>query len=91
MCTIDRDYWEGLTKRPGKYEGEPAYTPYYWECVVLAGAATETLTFLGGLTTDLCTVEEDEAAAFAEDGLAVGDELMLAETNSGFVISTKMS
>lgn len=50
---IDREYYESLVNRPGKFEGEAPYVPYYWEKGLEGGADEDAGNIQGfGLTMD---------------------------------------
>jgi hypothetical protein len=62
---------------PGKFEGEPRYTPYFWEA-----------TLLGDLKPDEngiyeLEVTEEDVQKFSE--LKVGQRVLLCESDDGFV------
>ena len=54
-----------LINSPGKFEGEPQYTPYYWN-MVLHGAADETIGPIERWTYDIFEVTEDDKDIFPE-------------------------
>ena len=76
---MTRQECEDAVKGPGKFEGEQAYVPYYWN-VYLEGFALETADDDGVVTFD---VHPDDIALFPE--LKGQVYVYLTETNDGFV------
>lgn len=72
-----RDEYQATVNRPGQFEGEAPWVPYFWD-VYLAGMADdddgETLFF---------TVDATDAAMFPE--LTIGMTVCLEQRDDGFV------
>ena len=63
--TLTRIECEKLTARPGKFEGEPIYSPYFYE-FMLDGMADKTIWHDDGTAVDLFKVEEEDIEIFPE-------------------------
>jgi len=75
-----REY-EATVKRPGKFEGEARYVPYYWDVFMEGGADEddgEVLTF---------NVSTEDKKMFPE--LKRRKRVRLEETGQGFVVELK--
>lgn len=81
---FDRAYYEKMTKSPGKFEGEPAYVPYFYE-LVMDGGSDEALTDGESVTYDVFKITDEDKTMFPEL-LGVGHYVILHYTNDGFVI-----
>jgi len=71
------DYFE-VVRRPGKFEGEAPYVPYFWECYLEGFADRDDGTVLG------FDVHDDDRAIFPE--LKGRRTVNLMELDTGFVI-----
>lgn len=80
------DVENGIIVSPGKFEGEPAYVPYFWE-LGLDGMADEDHTDEGG-TVYRFNIETDDRIFFPE--LVKYQRIELRESEQGFV-SVKLS
>jgi hypothetical protein len=78
MSTKTRDDYIAIVSSPGKFEGEPAYVPYYWDVYLDGGAGRDNVDLLG------FDVTAEDKALFPElkHRLAV----TLRETDQGFVV-----
>lgn len=78
-CTKRRGY-EDDVRRPGKFEGEPAYVPYLWERVLNGDGELddedEQVTSVG--------IDEEDRLMFPD--LKAYERVALRETDSGFVV-----
>lgn len=73
----------GIIRRPGKFEAEPLYVPYFYE-VMTQGGSDEDLTFEEGEPIySIFSVTDEDRAAFPELGDA--KEIVLWEDDNGFV------
>ena len=91
-----QDYTDGVQQSPGKFEGEPAATRYYWE-LVMNGEGEDcyprTLASGEGIEYDMVdekpytffTVDGDEDTAFSQHDIHCGDTVVLFEDDQGFV------
>lgn len=66
-----------MSDRPGKFQGEPPYVPYFWD-KVLKGLAYER-----DDTVYKFIITSEDVAQFPE--LKVGARIFLAESTDGFV------
>lgn len=91
--TIDPKDYTGLCQDPGKFEGEPNATRYYWEVSMQGDGEwhyptvqdTDETTEGHQLYIEF-TVDGDEDEAFGKDaGLHCGDTVIVWESNCGFV------
>lgn len=80
------DIVKGIVTNPGKFEGEPAYVPYFWE-LGLDGMADEDFTDVGGAVYAF-DITEDDKIFFP--GLLKYKRIELRESEVGFV-SAKLS
>jgi hypothetical protein len=67
----------GTIQNPGKFEGEQAYVPYFWDCYLDGGASTDDGEVLG------FRVEGQDIERFPE--LAKVEWIFLMEDDQGFV------
>jgi hypothetical protein len=74
-------YHDGMVTNPGKFEGEPAYTPYYW-FMSLNGVSD--VYYLHNVDRyDLMEVDAFEAEMFS--AIDEGDIIAISEDSQGFV------
>lgn len=76
-----KDYEEDVS-RPGKYEGERPYVPYFYEMYLDTGCAYED----HGRTLEFVVDKED--AEMFPDLLEEGDHVFFYESENGFIIET---
>jgi hypothetical protein len=55
---------DGVIRTPGKFEGEPAYVPYFWDAV--GNGFSETLHWSGDEVTDIVEIGEEDRAEWPE-------------------------
>lgn len=86
--------YEAMVKNPGKFEGEPAWTPYFWELVMNGDGETvwdeDTYDNEGEWEKplyDKFKVNGDDCEVFPELEAYLGKELHVWEDNLGFVYS----
>ncbi len=73
---------DGRICSPGKFEGEPIYTPHFW-CMTLDGMADEDEE---GMAVFILTAEDMQTfPELVADGYSVGDRLAFYEDDNGFV------
>jgi hypothetical protein len=84
---IDRKPYDEDVSHPGKFQGEPAYVPFYWE-MTLEGFASEELDDNGQLWSIFFPSDEDRAI-FPEIGDAYA--IALWEDDFGFVNRSEFS
>lgn len=72
-------------KGPGKFEGEPIYAPYYWECTLDGGADEEEFDEANDRPVAVFRLTPEDFRMFPE--LGVGEKLRLYEDEQGFVWS----
>jgi len=80
---LSRAECEAAVKRPGQFEGEQPWVPYFWE-FVLNGCGDETVE-IDGDSIELLTVDPGDVAVFPE--LEVGQRIALTATDQGFVVA----
>ena len=68
---------EAMVSRPGKFEGEARYVPYFWEAFLMGGADRDDGNVLG------FDVTAEDRAKFPE--LVKRRTVKLTESNDGFV------
>ena len=68
--------------RPGKFEGESPWVPYFWAQVLDGDGEVFTIE---DIDFELFRVDAEEAALFHEDELKTGDWVALYEDGQGFV------
>jgi hypothetical protein len=73
----------GYICNPGKFEGEPLYVPYLWECVLNGDGETVDDPDQRDATMDLVMLSGDDKRHFPR--LARSDIAILWEDNNGFV------
>jgi hypothetical protein len=75
--------------RPGKFEGEFLYSPYYYDCI-LDGSSDEILDWSNGVRTDIIRIGDTDRDMFPElnaDTIAVAIE----ESETGFVFVSQLN
>ena len=75
---------DGIIRKPGKYERERVWVPYYWE-LALDGDGEDELDDDGEVIATTFVVDSEEAEAF---GLECGATVELSEDSQGFVIGS---
>jgi hypothetical protein len=78
MEVKEMENYQETVKRPGKFEGEQAYVPYYWDIFLNSGADKDNgkvLTF---------NVSKEDKAIFPE--LKQRKTVKLLERDDGFVV-----
>jgi hypothetical protein len=68
---------EEAVKRPGKFQGEARYVPYYWDCYLMGMADSD-----DGKVISMTVIQEDKVL-FPE--LKRRKVVKLIETDQGFV------
>lgn len=82
---LDPNNFKGMVEGPGKFEGEPRATEYYWQ-LAMNGEGESVYPSDDGPEFVYFTVDAEEAAAFGTDaGLEHGDTVVLCEDAAGFV------
>lgn len=74
----------GMITSPGKFEGEPVWLPYLWECVGNGEAALE-YERDDGAYVSVMGISHADAMLFPELKPFVGHDIELWESESGFV------
>ncbi len=73
----DNDYYSDIVSRPGKFEGCPAYVPYFWDIYLDCGPDRDDGKALG------FDIDQSDKAIFPE--LRKRRTVKLIETDQGFV------
>jgi hypothetical protein len=85
---IDPKDYQGMNDSPGKFEGEPRATNYYYE-LMLHDEGEDLTPFDDELeTTSSATLffaDADEENAFIEHGIEIGAAIVIFEDSQGFV------
>ena len=71
---------DGIIRSPGKFEGEPLYTPYFWFMALDGGGDEEDGNAI------LFTIEEEDRDQFPELGTI--KKIAVEEDENGFVYSS---
>ena len=79
---MTRNECNDLVNRPGKFEGEPVYAPYYYD-IMLNGGADE----VGEDNVDTFTVTEEDRLIFPE--LKGIDTIIQYEDDNGFIYTSQ--
>ena len=79
--TLTRDEYVNIVSHPGKFEGEPAWVPYFWDLTMDGGA--DDVDDDNGTDIYIFTIQEDDIAVFPE--LAGMSYVEVWETDQGFV------
>jgi hypothetical protein len=74
---MTRKDWADMTRHPGKFEGQPAYVPYYWDVYLNGFADNDTGDVL------VFRVDEGDKQLFPE--LKRRRSVKLRQTEQGFV------
>jgi hypothetical protein len=82
--TKDKSYYEEIVSHPGKFEGEKAYTPYFYD-IAMDGGADDTVEGSDGTTYDAIDISIDDANLFPELKNSVGKYYILQYSSNGFV------
>ena len=83
--TNPMDY-RGMVEGPGKFEGEPRATVYYYDLIMNGDGEDVGPELPEGESLTMFTVSEDEEKAFGQDAdLLHGDLVVLHENTQGFV------
>jgi len=81
MSEHKRAHWEGIVRQLGKFEGEAAYVPYFWEQFLEGFADRDDGEVIGFDVTD------EDKALFPE--LRHRRAVSLVENDVGFVIEVR--
>lgn len=82
MTTMKRQAYNAMVKRPGKFEGEQPWCPYFWD-MLLEGGFSDYENEDGSATVG---ISPDDVKLFPE--LADCDTATLKEDDNGFVYCT---
>ena len=85
--TLTRNECEKLTARPGKFEGEPIYSPYFYE-LMMDGMADETI-YEGDLMIEIFRVDEPDRAIFPELKDVYG--VSMSNDENGFIYCSPLT
>jgi hypothetical protein len=80
--TKDRKHFDEIVSCPGKFEGEAAYVPYFWEMSL--GGCFDIIDFPNS-RVDYAQIDADDAAIFPELAEYIGQFITLEEMETGFV------
>lgn len=78
---LTRKECQDMVSRPGKFENEPIYSPYFWD-IVMNGFSDDILDD-NGETIDVCFINEKDLTLFPE--LKGTYAILIFQDNSGFV------
>lgn len=79
----DYSYYKDLVSRPGKFEGEEPYIPYFYELAM--DGRQDQVEYVGDVQVDVFEVGREDAQLFPELEYYVGMEIAIAIDDQGFV------
>jgi len=77
------DEYVDIVERPGKFEGEEPYVPYFYD-MAMEGAQDD-VSFVGDMQIDWFRIDSEDARMFPELEDEVGDWVGIAEDYQGFI------
>jgi hypothetical protein len=83
-----RTEYESVTKQPGKFEGEAAYSPYFYE-KIMEGASDDELIMSDDRTISVFFVAPEDIAIFPE--LAGVEAIQCIEDDNGFFYTSEIT
>ncbi len=82
-CIKSRADYVKTVSTPGKFEGEPAYVPYFWEYILDTGSGDDEI-WENDVPVDVLIVDKHDRTTFPE--LADVEVVLIWENDQGFVL-----